>query len=150
MFNKILMSLDGSDLAECIFPYVEDIAKLRNSQVEAAFVVEHYEMPFHGGVVFDEENLRAIERSAKEGAERYMNTVKQRLFSKGIDVNTVVLEGKIADSLVDYANNNNFDLIVMATHGRSGLARWVIGSIADKILHCSTVPVLLIRSEKQE
>ena len=150
MFNKILVSLDGSDLAECVFPYVEDIAKLRNSKVEAAFVVEHYEMPFHGGVVFDEENLRAIERSAKEGAEQYMRTVKKRLLSKGIDINTIVLEGKIADSLVDYANNNGFDLIVMATHGRSGLARWVIGSVADKVLHCSAIPVLLIRSEKQE
>ena len=150
MFNKILVPLDGSELAECVFPYVEDIAKLRNSRVEAAFVVEHYEMPFHGGVVFDEDNLKEIERSAKKGAEQYMRTVKKRLFSKGIDINTVVLEGKIADTLVDYASNNGFDLIVMATHGRSGLARWVVGSVADKILHCSTVPALLIRSASQE
>jgi nucleotide-binding universal stress UspA family protein len=150
VFNKILVPLDGSELAECVFPYVENIVKTRDSRAEAAFVVEHYEMPFHGGVVFDKENLRAIERFAKEGAEQYMRTVKKRLFSKGIDVNTVVLEGKIADSLVDYANNNSFDLIVMATHGRSGLARWVVGSVADKILHGSTVPVLLIRSESQK
>jgi len=150
MFNKILVPLDGSELAECVFPYVEDIARKRDSRVEAVFVVEHYEMPFHGGVVFNEENLRAIERSAIKSAEQYMSTVKQRLLSKGIEVNTVVLEGKIADSLVDYASNNGFDLIVMATHGRSGLARWVVGSVADKILHCSTVPMLLIRSESQE
>jgi nucleotide-binding universal stress UspA family protein len=150
MFNKILVSLDGSELAECVFPYVEDIARLRNSRVEAAFVVEHYEMPFHGGVVFDENNLKEIERSAKKGAEQYMKTVKKRLSSRGIDVNAVVLEGKIADSLIDYADNNGFDLIVMATHGRSGLARWVIGSVADKILHSSTLPVLLIRSNSQE
>jgi len=150
MFNKILVPLDGSELAECVFPYVEDIAKTRDSWVEAAFVVEHYEMPFRGGVVFDEKNLREIERSAKKGAEQYMRAVKKRLFSKGVDINTVVLEGKIADTLVDYASNNGFDLIVMATHGRSGLARWVVGSVADKILHCSTVPVLLIRSASQE
>lgn len=150
MFNKILVSLDGSDLAECVFPYVVDIAILRNSQVEAAFVVEHYEMPSHGGVVLDDENLKEIERSAKKGAEWYMKTVKKRLLSQGIDVNTVILEGKIADSLVDYASSNGFDLIVMATHGRSGLARWVIGSVADKILHCSTIPVLLIRSGNRE
>lgn len=150
MFNKILVPLDGSELAECVFPYVEDIARKRDSRVEAVFVVEHYEMPFHGGVAFNEENLRAIERSAIKSAEQYMSTVKQRLLSKGIEVNTVVLEGKIADSLVDYASNNGFDLIVMATHGRSGLARWVVGSVADKILHCSTVPMLLIRSESQE
>jgi len=100
--------------------------------------------------VFDNENLKQIERFAKEGAEQYMRAVKKRLFSQGTDVNTIVLEGKIADILVDYANNNGFDLIVMATHGRSGLARWVVGSVADKILHCSTVPVLLIRSENQD
>jgi nucleotide-binding universal stress UspA family protein len=150
VFDKILVPLDGSELAECVFPYIEDIALRRASRVEAAFVVERYEMPLHGGVVFDKENLRTIERFAKEGAEQYLRRVKKRLFSKGIDVNTIVLEGKIADSLADYANNNDFDLIVMATHGRSGLARWVVGSVADKILHCSTVPVLLIRSESQE
>jgi nucleotide-binding universal stress UspA family protein len=150
MFDKILVPLDGSELAECVFPYIEDIALKRSSRVEAAVVIEHYEMPFHGGVVFDEENLREIERYTKKGAEQYMSTVKQRLLSKGIDVHIVVLEGKIADILADYANNNGFDLIVMATHGRSGLARWVVGSVADKILHCSTVPVLLIRSESQE
>ena len=79
-----------------------------------------------------------------------MRGVKKRLFYHGVDANTIILEGKIADTLVDYADNNAFDLIVMATHGRSGLARWVIGSIADKIMHYSTVPVLLVRSEKQE
>jgi nucleotide-binding universal stress UspA family protein len=149
MFDKILVPLDGSALAECVFPYVEDIALKGASRVVLTYVVEHYEMPFHGGVVFDEENLKQIERFAKEGAEQYMTTVKKRLFSKGIDINTVVLKGKIADILVDYANNNGFDLIVMATHGRSGLAHWVVGSVADKILHGSTVPVLLIRSDSQ-
>jgi nucleotide-binding universal stress UspA family protein len=149
MFNKILVPLDGSELAECVFPYVEDIALKRASLVEAVFVVERYEMPLHGGVVFDEDNLEQIERSARKAAENYMKTAKKRLFSKGIDINTVVLEGKIADTLVDYAANNGFDLVVMATHGRSGLARWVVGSVADKILHYSTVPVLLIRSTHQ-
>jgi nucleotide-binding universal stress UspA family protein len=150
MFSKILVPLDGSELAECVLPYVEDIAKLRNSRVEAAFVVEHYEMPFYGAVVYDEENLKEIEQSAKKGAKHYMGTVKKRLMASGIDSEIVVLEGKIADTLVDYASNNGFDLIVMATHGRSGLARWVVGSIADKILHHSPIPVLLIRSAGQE
>jgi nucleotide-binding universal stress UspA family protein len=150
MFNKILVPLDGSELAECVFPYVEDIAKLRNSRVEAAFVVEHYDMPFYGAVVYDEENLKEIEQSAKKGAEYYIGTVQKRLMAKGIDTEAVVLEGKIADTLVDYATSNGFDLIVMATHGRSGLARWVVGSVADKILHYSTVPVLLIRSGNRE
>lgn len=150
MFNKILVPLDGSELAERVFPYVEDIAKTRSSRVEVIFVVEHYEMPFHGGVVFDEENLKEIEESARKGAEHYVETVQKRLHSKGVDIETVVLKGKIADTLVDYASNNGVDLIIMATHGRSGLARWVVGSVADKVLHYSAVPVLLIRSAELE
>ncbi|RPJ64004.1 MAG: universal stress protein [Dehalococcoidia bacterium] len=150
MFNKILVPLDGSEMAECVFPYVEDIAKKRNSKVEAVFVVEHYEMPFYGSVIYDEKNLEEIEQSAIDGAEQYMGTVKSRLDSMGIDIEYAVLEGKIADTLVDHAGNNGFDLIIMATHGRSGLARWVVGSIADKVVHYSTIPVLLIRSTGQE
>jgi nucleotide-binding universal stress UspA family protein len=146
MFNKILVPLDGSDLAECVFPYVEEIAKKRNSQVKAVFVIEHYEMPFHGGVVFDEDNIIEIEKSAMKGAENYMQSVHKRLFTRGIDIEAIVLEGKIADTLVDFAGNNGFDLIIMATHGRSGLARWVVGSVADKIMHYSSIPVLIIRS----
>jgi nucleotide-binding universal stress UspA family protein len=61
-----------------------------------------------------------------------------------------VLEGKAAESLVDYARGNNFDLIVMATHGRSGLDRWIMGSIADRLIHYSAVPVLLIRALHQQ
>jgi len=146
MFKKILVPLDGSDLAERVFPYVLDIAKTRSSMVEIAFIVEHYDMPFHGGVVVDENSLKEIEQSARKGAEHYVKKIQKRLYSRGINVEAVVLEGKIADTLVDYAGNNGFDLIIMATHGRSGLARWVVGSVADRILHYSNVPVLLIRS----
>ena len=61
MFSKILVPLDGSDTAECVFPYATEIARINNSKIELALVVEPYEIPLHGGVVFDQDSLRELE-----------------------------------------------------------------------------------------
>ena len=150
MFNRILVPLDGSKLAECVFPYVEDIAKIRTSMVELVTVFEPFEMPPHGGMVFDEENEKEYNECSKKNAEAYIQKIKGRFQSKGIDTESAILVGKVDKSLVDYANDHDFDLIVMATHGRSGVERWIMGSIADKLIHYSTTPVLLIRAMHQK
>jgi nucleotide-binding universal stress UspA family protein len=146
MFNRILVPLDGSELAECVFPYVEDIAKIRASTVELVTVFEPFEMPPHGGMVFDEEDEKEYNEYSKKKAEAYIQKIKDRFQSIGIDTITTLLVGKADESLVDYANCHEFDLIIMATHGRSGVERWIMGSIADKLVHYSTIPVLLIRA----
>ncbi len=145
MFSKILVPLDGSDLAECVFPYVRELASRKKASVELAMVVEPYELPLHGGVVFDDKNLKELEKYSRSRARDYMLRKKKYFASKGIEVKTVVLLGKIADSLIDHVNSRSFDLIVMATHGRSGVSRWLMGSVADKLIHFSDIPVLLIR-----
>jgi len=150
MFNKIMVPLDGSDLAECVFPYVEDIAKIRSSRVEIVTVFEPFEMPSHGGMVFDEENEKEYNEYNKKKAEAYVQQIRDRFKSKGVDTESVVLVGKVDKNLVDYANDHDFDLIIMATHGRSGVERWIMGSIADKLIHYSTTPVLLIRAMHQK
>lgn len=149
MFSKILVPLDGSDTAECVFPYAAEIARINNSKIELALVVEPYEIPLHGGVVFDQDSLRELEQYSKRRAKDYVQRKQKYFQSKGIDVKTTVRAGKIADSLIDYADSKGFDLIVMATHGRSGVSRWLVGSIADKIINSSNIPVLLIRPGQQ-
>ena len=146
MFNSILVPLDGSKLAECVFPYVEDIAITRKSRVELVTVFEPFEMPPHGGMVLEEENFKQYNNDTKNREMNYLDGVKGYFQAKGIDTKATMLEGKAAESLVDYARGHNFDLIVMATHGRSGLDRWIMGSIADRLIHYSAVPVLLIRA----
>jgi nucleotide-binding universal stress UspA family protein len=146
MFNKILVPLDGSKLAECVFSYVEDIAKMRSSIVELITVYEPFEMPPHGGMVFDEEDEKEYNEYGKKKTETYIRKIKDFFQSKGIETKATLLVGKAAECLVDYAQGQGIDLIIMATHGRSGVERWIMGSIADRLVHYSTIPVLLIRA----
>jgi len=92
------------------------------------------------------DDLKQIELHTKNDAESYLRGIVERLKLAGIKARSKILTGKAADSLVDYIHKSNFDLLIMATHGRSGISRWVWGSVAEKILHSSSVPILLVRS----
>jgi len=69
-----------------------------------------------------------------------------RLKHDGVEFQTEVIVGTVAESLIDYTEVNNIDIILIATHGRSGVSRWVRGSIADRILRGSSIPVLMVRA----
>jgi nucleotide-binding universal stress UspA family protein len=74
----------------------------------------------------------------------------RRLEHENIELLSEVLVGNVADSLADYSEINEFDLILIATHGRTGVSRWVRGSIADKVLRSSHIPVLMVRAPGSE
>jgi len=119
MYRRIMVPLDGSDLAELALPHAEDLARKEISELDLIMVVEQFEMPVHGGVVFDEETIEQIQHNQEAAAQDYLNKLADRLRAKGIDVRTSVLTRKIADSLIDYVIVNSIELIIMATHGRS-------------------------------
>jgi nucleotide-binding universal stress UspA family protein len=79
-------------------------------------------------------------------AEEYLTELSKRVHYEGFKVETVVQVGSASEAIAAYAEKNGFDLIVIATHGRSGVSRWVWGSVADRILRSSCVPVLMIRA----
>ena len=146
MYKRIMVPLDGSELAERVLPHIYNLAKKGKAVVHLIIVVEKFEMPTHGGVVFDETALRQFQYQHEVAAESYIDKIAELLKTKRIAVKPKVLTGKIADSLIDYAENNSINMIIMATHGRSGISRWIWGSIAEKILHSSTIPVLLVHA----
>jgi nucleotide-binding universal stress UspA family protein len=145
VYRKIMVPLDGSKMAECVIPHVETVAKLGNASVELVHVIEQVELPTRGGIALSVDDLKQIEEHSKQQAETYLLEVARRLKIAGIKSHSKLLTGKAADSLVDYIQGNEFDLIIMATHGRSGISRWFWGSVADKILYSSKTPVLLVR-----
>ena len=148
MFKKIMVPLDGSELAECVIPYVEDfIDQGRVESIVFVRVIKHVVNPasFEEGMTFITEDLDKLESEKKSFAESYLKKVVSRLKGSGVKFQTEVLVGRIGDNLIDYIRANDFDLILIATHGRSGLSRWVRGSVADKILSASHVPVLMVR-----
>jgi universal stress protein A len=81
----------------------------------------------------------------KQEAEQYLAKVKKRLAGAGLNVRSEVLMGKPADEIIKYAHRNHPNMIVMATHGSSGLSLWEYGNIADKILHGVSSPIFLVR-----
>jgi nucleotide-binding universal stress UspA family protein len=148
MYTRILVPLDGSETAECVFPSLRWLMKVSTvNEVVLMRVVE----PFHAGMGV-EGSVRPEEREALEGdaarlAREYLDGVADKFAAPGVKITRVVKEGKPAETVADYAKQKKVDLVLMATHGYSGLQRMLRGSTANGILHAVHVPVLLVRPE---
>jgi nucleotide-binding universal stress UspA family protein len=166
MFKKILVPCDGSELAQAsIFPQVEDLAKSMNAEViivrvvpappgrsGSAFKPGIPEMPIPLPVTPEDADVarhpiyRDQEMASAEAEARHSVGRAEAMFrDRGINVRSEVLFGQPADEIIDYADEEKADLIVMCSHGSSGLRRWVFGSVTEKVLRGSKTPVLVIR-----
>ena len=146
MYKKILVPLDGSQIAECVIPHITTIARACQAEVELVSVIEPIDIPTRGKIALSEDDLKAINNEARKEAQNYLAHIAERLNRDDVRSHPVVLSGKPADSLVEYAGANDVDLIIMATHGRSGLSRWFFGSIAEKIMRAVDTPILLVKA----
>ena len=90
-----------------------------------------------------------LERDSKSGATRYLESKEQHLKSAGLEVLSVVSEGEAAETIIELAKGSPDSLIVMCTHGRSGVRRWILGSITEKVVRHAEDPVLAIRAKKE-
>jgi nucleotide-binding universal stress UspA family protein len=150
MYRRILVPLDGSKLAECALPYAEELAKCCDTEkVVLVSVTERR----HGYRVLEDPSQPLGQRLVPQAygklekqAQRYLDRIAKAMEAKGIKVDTEVLLGNPADEIVIYAKDPGCDLIVMASHGRSGPSRWAYGSVADKVFRGSPVPVLMVRA----
>jgi nucleotide-binding universal stress UspA family protein len=150
MYKKILVPLDGSKLAECALPHVEVLVK--GCDTEEVILVSVTER-IQGYKVLEDPSQPLGQRLVPEAygkkerqAQRYLDRIAKKLAAKGINASTEVLLWKPAEAIVGYAEQSGCDLIVMASHGRSGPSRWAYGSVADKVLRGSCVPVLMVRA----
>jgi nucleotide-binding universal stress UspA family protein len=110
-------------------------------------VVEPVQVPsIEPGTVISSDLMRQAEELLQEEAKKYLADISVRLGKVGIPVITQVVVGKPADAIVDYIDSNNIDLLIMVSHGRSGVSRWVWGSVADRTLHHVCIPITLIRA----
>ncbi|CAB1056779.1 hypothetical protein D1BOALGB6SA_1518 [Olavius sp. associated proteobacterium Delta 1] len=151
MYKKIMVPLDGSELAECVLPHVE--AFIEGCQVNHFVFVRVVEPPatfYSGDYPISPEVMKERETAGEKIARDYLDQVVSRLAYESTELHSEVLVGNVADSLADFAEIKEFDLILIATHGRSGVNRWVRGSIADKVLRSSNIPVLMVRAPGSE
>ena len=151
MYNKIMVPLDGSELAECVLPHVEAItAGCKITKVVFVRVVNPIRLPAsvpaRGEFGFSEKERRNLEEQYRQIAEDYLKKIVENTRIEGAVLDYEVLVGYVADTLAHWAEKNGVDLIVIASHGRSGISRWVMGSVADRVLRSACVPVLMIRA----
>ena len=150
MFRKILVPLDGSKLAECSLTYAEELAQ--RCAIEELVLVSVTERVRGYQPVRDlsqptEQRFVPEAVGKKETqAQKYLGRITKDLVKKEIKVRIEVLLGDPAEEIVNFAKYHNIDLIVMASHGRSGPSRWTHGSVADRVFRASCVPVLMVRA----
>lgn len=149
MYKKLMVPLDGSSLAECVLPHVETLAKGCDvPEVILVQAVEPIAVPYgrEAAKIMSLEQLKAFETHTTAEAEKYLKGVVARLAKAGVNAEARVIYGKAAEACADFVVSNDIDLVVMATHGRSGIGRWVWGSVADRLLRSLRVPVFMVRS----
>lgn len=138
MFRRILIPLDGSETAERVLPTVEKML-LREDAV--AVLVRIVFCPM-AGMPHPPTLLGELEKSALD----YLRKTARALEDKGLVVETRVIHGDPAETILEYAVQEECDLIAMSTHGRTGVTRFLMGSVAEKVLRNSPRPVLAVRA----
>ena len=135
MYSKIILPLDGSGHAECALPHAEFLAQKTGVKLVLLQVIPYPEVRDAG-----------IEVDWADDARSYLEDIATDLRSQGVKVEIEVLWGEVSEKIVEYAQADEDALIVMSTHGRTGLAKLAYGSVAEAVLHqANAVPVLICR-----
>ncbi len=145
MFQKILVPLDGSALSEQTLGYAAAIAKAASGSLILLHVVDTAALEQTGQMWVELPSLKQIVDEEIARAETYLQSVKQRLEAQGLKVETHTGIGPPASVIESVVAEVKPDLVAMSTHGRGGVARMVLGSVADKVIHDTVVPLLLYR-----
>jgi len=142
MYKKILVTLDGSELSESILSHVITIAT--SCQVPEVVLLRVREpLDNKVRVALDPEIVKELDQAYHDEYANYLKGIATTLNKKKITAKTEVLAGDPVKEILKYSKDNNIDLIIMSTHGRSGVSRIVFGSVANKIIRQAEVPILL-------
>ncbi|MFP3976180.1 MAG: universal stress protein [Chloroflexota bacterium] len=143
MYQKILAPLDGSEIAECTLRHLKTIGTGCNvPEIVLLMVVE----PVRQAYGIGEHMVRDARQKAEDAAKDYLSRMAKDLEEDGARIETVVVSGQPEEAILDYVEKNQVDLVIMSTHGRSGVSRWLLGSVAQRVANHSPVPVLMVPS----
>ena len=143
MFDTILVPLDGSQMADCVLPHVAALAGPFNAEVTLLRMLEKNQM-VSSTQLFDLLNWQIN----KTRADLYLEKIRDLFKRSGIQAKAVVLEGLVAEGIAKYAQQHRTKLIVLSSHGRSGLTQWGISSITQKIILIAQTSLLIVRAHQ--
>jgi nucleotide-binding universal stress UspA family protein len=157
MYAKVLVPLDGSEVSEQALAHAQSVARAFGARVYLLQVISlshEYEAVRGGGdesltaLEYSQDAARQITAARQTRAEEYLTAMAAGLEEMGIQVETSVRQGVTLDNITDFVEAAGIDLIVMSTHGRGGLQRFLVGSVTDRVIRSSHVPVLAIPPEE--
>ncbi|MFB6161284.1 MAG: universal stress protein [Haloferacaceae archaeon] len=137
MYEDILLPIDGSDAAEAAVEHAADLARTYDATVHVFCAVEP--------IPTAEADAATLIETMQEDAERVVADAASRLREDGVDVTTAVRTGSAYRTILSYVEDAGVDLVVMGTHGRSGVGRVLLGSVTEKVVRHADVPVLTVR-----
>src|SRR6056297_2585448 len=143
MYDNILLPFDGSEGAAEVLHHASELAHWADATIQILYVADttRDSVTVVGGEAID-----VLERKGKEIVEEAAKT----LDTLGVPYSTDVIQGNPAPTIADYAERYNQDIVVMPTHGREGISRYLIGSVSEKVVRLSSVPVLTVRMQPDE
>lgn len=143
-YRKILVCLDGSPLAEAALPHAQMLA----SDEQAELILLRISANPAAEFSFSDPGLaNSLIQEMEAEALAYMQSARAKLQRAGFRTSFLICQGPIAETILKTAAENHVDVIVMSTHGRSGVQRWLLGSVADRVVTHSNIPVMLIRPQ---
>ncbi|MBI5300740.1 MAG: universal stress protein [Chloroflexi bacterium] len=144
MYRKILVPLDGSKIAEGVLPHAKALAYSEGAELILLNVASNPGMDY----LFADPGLAAsVVEEQQQRSKKYMSEIQEQLRSEGFHVSVLLRDGPVAEVILISAEEAQADVIAMSTHGRTGPARWLLGSVADRVVRNSKIPVLLIRAK---
>ncbi len=148
MYKRILVPLDGSKVAEGVLPQVCELASALRAEVVLLRVAPTADSLLGNGVVVGN-RATTLEGQMQRSALGYLDRVKAGLGAVGAGVSCVAVSGPVAETIAEWAAANQVDLIALTSHGLGHAARWVFGSVADRLLQASKAPVLVVRASTE-
>jgi nucleotide-binding universal stress UspA family protein len=142
LYQRILVPLDGSAVAEAVLPQVQMLAECSGAEVVLLSVLS---TPTYDYFIPDAAIAVSVHEGQKNQSKAYLERVSAQLRALGLHVRAELCIGNVAESILDYAESSQADLIAMSTHGRNGIGRFLLGSVAEKVIRSAKVPVLLVR-----
>jgi len=145
VYKKILVPLDGSELAKKALDHAEELAKICGAEIILFQVIPL--MSIYGALELVTPII--VDEKQKEAAEMDLTNLAEEMKTRGHKVTAVIRIGQqVAAEIIDFAKESGVDLIVMCTHGHSGITLWALGSIARKVLTRAETPILLVHSKR--
>ncbi|MDZ7702634.1 MAG: universal stress protein [Halobacteriales archaeon] len=140
MYDRILVPTDGSDGAEAAFEHALGLAVSTGAELHVVHAVDPTLVPV-------EVSADGVFEALRAAGEGLVSELRERGEAEGVAVETAVLTGPAYQAITEYAEEHDVDLLVMGTHGRTGLNRWLLGSVTERVVRTAPVPVLTVRAD---